>query len=734
MTVVPPRPPRSTVNVDAIPNPLRARDQWVTFRFGLRDGKWTKIPKQASGPDIGKNAKTNDSTTWSEFQAALDAFEANPTLDGISYIFAEDDPYCCVDIDKVNTSLERHAWALGIVERFGTYAEWSVSGNGIHIVGKGQMPDADGTPQKGRNNQAKQIEAYSRRRQLTFSGNVIEGTPTEVVDVQEHLDWLLTAEFKPKESNRTASRPTVTAGPIASTDRVERIKERMFNGPRGDQLRRLYAGDAGDYRKPDGSPDWSSADLSLCSGAWYYADGDETIVEQIWLSSGLTTARPDGRKLDRSDYRHDTLNTAAGSKTFRDTHGYSAWEDVPRIQFTPKPPEPTPAVKTAATTIRSDQPATLEDALALIAELRQENAELSQSNRDLLGWVDRTAGFVEELQTINAGLRRELDQLAELRAEDRRLTAADRALTQIKTYTPNQKAAIKSFAIVAASKASRGEAEAIITRGEIADTMGAHEATAGAALKSVFDLDGVPIQRWNEYVDSEDEEGHFLRKKITKYAVKDWSSPASIIEAFVSVGEEQTERVKRYSEPRRCPDHPEGGTRTVCAECGFILSGPIPRSAPIGANHSHQESPPAPVDELVTLQERVARIGHDGEEQTERAATVIPLPSRAVHGPQLSDEGSRRDLDLTGMCPACRQHTVKQRRSGVWTCAKCSAILGREPWADVLPQPRERPERCPAPGCSALGFKQRPDGSWRCLKSGHDPSAYALPAVAGGEE
>ena len=48
-------------------------------------------------------------------------------------------------------------------------------------------------------------------------------------------------------------------------------------------------------------------------------------------------------------------------------------------------------------------------------------------------------------------------------------------------------------------------------------------------------------------------------------------------------------------------------------------------------------------------------------------------------------------------------------------------------------RPDPPPERCPAPGCRSMEFKRQSDGSWRCLKSGHDPSAYqVVPAVAGG--
>jgi hypothetical protein len=46
----------------------------------------------------------------------------------------------------------------------------------------------------------------------------------------------------------------------------------------------------------------------------------------------------------------------------------------------------------------------------------------------------------------------------------------------------------------------------------------------------------------------------------------------------------------------------------------------------------------------------------------------------------------------------------------------------------------EPPARCPAPGCTAMEFRRLPDGSWRCLRSSHDPRVYDLPAVAGASE
>jgi len=58
----------------------------------------------------------------------------------------------------------------------------------------------------------------------------------------------------------------------------------------------------------------------------------------------------------------------------------------------------------------------------------------------------------------------------------------------------------------------------------------------------------------------------------------------------------------------------------------------------------------------------------------------------------------------------------------------------RFPTSAASRPPDPPPIRCPAPDCRAMEFRPVPNGGWRCLKSSHDPSAYLLAAVAGGEE
>ena len=215
-TSAPPRPPRSTVDVDAIPTPLGPRS---VGDLPLRPPR-RQVDENPDAAEHGKNAKTNDPTTWSSFEDVLIAYEADPTLDGIGYIFAEDDPYCGVDIDKLTPHSERLTWALAIVERLGTYAEWSVSGNGLHIVGQGRMPDADGVPQKGRSDQTKRIEAYceatthlhrQRRREPPWRSSTYRSISTGCSPMSS--------------SKRTpTSRSSMSTGPPArspATDRIE---------------------------------------------------------------------------------------------------------------------------------------------------------------------------------------------------------------------------------------------------------------------------------------------------------------------------------------------------------------------------------------------------------------------------------------------------------------------------------------------------------------------------------
>jgi putative DNA primase/helicase len=149
------------VNLDCLPEELSQRRQWVVWKLEERDGKPTKIPYIAGGS--GK-ASSTDSLTWRSFEEAVRALETG-RYDGLGFVFSSGDPFAGVDLDDCRDpetgALEE--WAEKIVEDFGSYAEVSQSGKGVHIIVKGKAP----------NKKRGKVEAYSSERYFAMTGWVL---------------------------------------------------------------------------------------------------------------------------------------------------------------------------------------------------------------------------------------------------------------------------------------------------------------------------------------------------------------------------------------------------------------------------------------------------------------------------------------------------------------------------------------------------------------------------------
>ena len=84
------------VNVDGIPDELRALPQWVGWRYKQVDGEWTKVPVN---PQTGHHAKSDTPSTWGTLDQALTALERYH-LDGIGIMLHDDGDLVGVDLDK----------------------------------------------------------------------------------------------------------------------------------------------------------------------------------------------------------------------------------------------------------------------------------------------------------------------------------------------------------------------------------------------------------------------------------------------------------------------------------------------------------------------------------------------------------------------------------------------------------------------------------------------------------
>lgn len=177
-----------------IPAELKALRQWVTWRFVIRTNEkgettLTKPPFSPHAP--ATEADVTDPSTWGTFDDAFRCMQENESLvDGIGFVFTDQDEYFGIDIDdeaKVEQEQldHRRRVANDILTNVPSYSELSPSGNGIHIIARGRLPQGAA----GKRNSKLQIEVYGAKRFFTMTGRVFNRR-TAILDGQAFLDKL----------------------------------------------------------------------------------------------------------------------------------------------------------------------------------------------------------------------------------------------------------------------------------------------------------------------------------------------------------------------------------------------------------------------------------------------------------------------------------------------------------------------------------------------------------------
>ena len=182
-----------------IPQELRALKQWVCWWYKPKPGsaKPTKIPYTL---DPHVPAKSDTPSTWSTFEAALEAWEAWG-FDGIGFMFSAEDPYCGIDLDNIQEAgIEDEA--LRWVAKFDSYAERSVSGKGIHIISKARLP--------GKGKKKDPFEIFDRGRFFCFTGEVIH--PGPIQEAQEIAEQFYRDKFGRSSQADAPTAPEASTG------------------------------------------------------------------------------------------------------------------------------------------------------------------------------------------------------------------------------------------------------------------------------------------------------------------------------------------------------------------------------------------------------------------------------------------------------------------------------------------------------------------------------------------
>ena len=207
-----------------IPYELKELNNWCVFKVEQTEtGRMTKRPYNPLNHQL---ARSNDPNTWVSFDEVL---TNSDEYDGIGFFFTE--PYVGIDIDDVRQEVEEFKLdedVDNIVSEFITtlesYAEISPSGNGIHIIVKGELPA------KGR--RRGNVEIYDKGRFFTMTGNHIGGY-NHITDDSDYnrLGFLHSKYVKPKEVERIENETKGFGNDVEPTDLID-LAKKSKNGQR----------------------------------------------------------------------------------------------------------------------------------------------------------------------------------------------------------------------------------------------------------------------------------------------------------------------------------------------------------------------------------------------------------------------------------------------------------------------------------------------------------------------
>lgn len=208
-----------------VPEELRALSQWVRYQCFEADerGKRGKPPHH---PTEDRRASCKNPEDWAPFVTALSNVGRHQTA-GLSLAFAPEGGLVGIDLDGVvDAAGELTPFAERILEEFPTYAEYSPSQTGIHLIGRGKLRDG-----RGRKKKESGLELYDRDRFFTMTGWVFDETHTQLMDIQEALDRLIAREFPPVAPPVPRSSPSCVGWDSQSKDVVDRARAYLTRIP-----------------------------------------------------------------------------------------------------------------------------------------------------------------------------------------------------------------------------------------------------------------------------------------------------------------------------------------------------------------------------------------------------------------------------------------------------------------------------------------------------------------------
>ena len=299
---------------------LKEKRIWICWKYIEKDGKRKKKPCAADGGITGANHAYRAS--WVTFEEARRAAEES-SYAGVGFIIPKGMYF--LDIDHRDAA---DAMVQLQIRRHDTYAEKSVSGNGIHLYGccdydripkrKNEKGEEKLDPKFYVKNPHNGMELYVgglTNRFAVFTGDVVHDVPfadgTEAVLTTLRKDMLRKkpVNWIPKEN-----------GDRAVFDIVCSLRKAKNGG----KFERLF--DRGDITEYSSAPE---ADAALCALIAFRTGDDAALIDAVFRQSALYR-----QKWEREDYRAATIRM--GIEACHGVFHASAMEHPEFIRFNAK--------------------------------------------------------------------------------------------------------------------------------------------------------------------------------------------------------------------------------------------------------------------------------------------------------------------------------------------------------------------------------------------------------------
>lgn len=294
---------------------LKCMRIWLCWNFVEKDGRKTKMPCSAFGTATGTNQE--NSHTWVTFEEAK-AAAAKSHYSGVGFVIPEG--WFFLDIDHKPLD---DPYVVNMLERFDSYAEKSVSSEGIHIYGKCDLPTIPTEfkkdklklhhkyYQKNPNNGTELYIGGLTNRFAVFTEDVIQDKPfkdcTEAILTTLNKDMLKKADISSKSSDGTASQASTTvkgtrvdANTVILGIKSQKNREKFID--------LFEKGDTSRYFSE------SEADLALCNLIAFRAGPSPELIDEVYRQSQLYRNKWEREgyrnKWERDDYREITIDKA----------------------------------------------------------------------------------------------------------------------------------------------------------------------------------------------------------------------------------------------------------------------------------------------------------------------------------------------------------------------------------------------------------------------------------------